>query len=80
MKDVAMPTLTLQEAQHHLADIVLDQPPGTKFEITNNGDVVATIETAQTPKRSPKLGTLSGTVISMQDFDLPLEEFAEYTS
>jgi hypothetical protein len=71
-----MPTLTLQDAQHQLAYIVLNQPPGTKFEIVNNGDVIATIETTHTPKKTPKLGTLAGTVISMKDFDLPLEEFA----
>ena len=75
-----MATVTLQEAQSKLADLVHGLVPGEELLITENDRPVARLiptlpEPPQTPRR---LGTLRGTVLSMEHFDDPLEEFEEY--
>lgn len=74
-------TVTLQEAQTTLPELIRTQPPGEPLLITDGGVVVATLVTpsppAQTP--APKLGTLRSTVLSMEHFDDPLPGFEEYT-
>jgi hypothetical protein len=45
--------------------------------LTRDDKPVATIK-ATPPREAPRLGTLKGTVLSMEHFDDPLEEFEEY--
>ena len=77
-----MTTITIQEAQANLRDVIHALPPGEEVVITENDRPIARLlpaaeSTAKTPRRS---GTMKGTVLSMApDFDAPLEDFKEYT-
>lgn len=71
-----MTTVTLEEAQAHLAELVRSLPPGEDIRITDAGQTVATLTVAsRSPTEPRRLGTLRGTVLSMDRFDEPLEEF-----
>jgi antitoxin (DNA-binding transcriptional repressor) of toxin-antitoxin stability system len=73
-----MTTITLQEAQASLAELIHRLGPGEEAVLTENDQPVARI--ISTRQRSDrKLGTLRGTVIQMSaDFDAPLDDFKEY--
>jgi antitoxin (DNA-binding transcriptional repressor) of toxin-antitoxin stability system len=73
-----MTTISLQEAQAGLADLIRRLAPGEEAILTENDQPVARIiSTGQRSER--KLGTLKGTVIQMSgDFDAPLDDFKEY--
>ena len=74
-----MTFVTIQEAQANLPDLIQQQVPGEELQITENGETVAKLVVV--PKRSKeprKLGQMRGTVLSMEHFDDPLEEFEEY--
>lgn len=73
-----MTTISLQEAQAGLADLIHRLAPGEEAILTENDQPVARIvSTRQRSER--KLGTLKGTVIQMSDdFDAPLDDFKEY--
>jgi len=71
-------TVSLQEAQAGLAELIHGLTPGDEVVITENNQPVARIIPAPQPGER-KLGTLSGTVRHMSpDFDAPLEDFREY--
>ncbi len=76
-------TVTLEEAQAALPHLLCN-PSGEPLLITDGGVVIATVlatpqltQPAQ-PKPLRKLGTLQGTVLSMEHFDDPLPGFEEY--
>ncbi|HHK41172.1 MAG TPA: type II toxin-antitoxin system Phd/YefM family antitoxin [Planctomycetaceae bacterium] len=73
-----MTTITIQEAQSKLSDLIQQLKPGDEIVITeNNRPVARLIAASAQPQR--KLGTLKGTVTYMaDDFDAPLDEFKEY--
>ena len=76
-----MQTITLQEAQHHLAEIIERLPPGEEIIITRDDKAVATIRaTSPAGHRQPRrLGTLRGSVRYLApDFDAIPEGFEEY--
>jgi len=76
-----MQTVTLQEAQGHLAEIIEKLPPGAEVVITRDDKPVATIRAAAAPAppKQRQLGTLRGSVLYMApDFDAIPEEFEEY--
>lgn len=78
-----MLTVTLQEAQSKLAELVRGLSPGQELLITEDDRPVARLiptppEPPAPPRKERKLGTLRGTVLSMEHFDDPLEEFEEY--
>ena len=75
-----MPTVTIEEAQNSLSDLIHSLPPGEEVVITENDRPVARLVSAAAPQRTPRQpGTLKGTVLSMApDFDAPLEDFREY--
>ena len=78
-----MLTVTLQEAQSKLAELVRGLSPGQELLITEDDRPVARLiptppEPPAPPRKERKLGTLRGTVLSMEHFDDPLEEFGEY--
>ncbi len=76
-----MTTITIQEAQAQLEEIIHRLAPGDEVVITENNQPVARLvpTAAQVPPRKiPRLGTLRGTVLSMEQFDDPLEDFKEY--
>jgi prevent-host-death family protein len=74
-----MATITIQQAQAPLPDLIHRLAPGEEVCITENNQPVAKlIPTGEPPKNPPQFGTLRGTVLSMEHFDDPLEEFEEY--
>ena len=75
-----MTTITLEEAQASLSSLIHRLVPGDEIAIVENNRTVAKlIVTAPEPSTKPRqFGTLRGTVLSMEHFDDPLEDFAEY--
>ena len=76
-----MATITLQEAQATLPDLIHRLAPGEELVITENDQPVAKLVVTplpEPPKKLRQLGTMRGTVLSMEHFDDPLEDFAEY--
>jgi prevent-host-death family protein len=75
-----MTTVSLQEAQSKLSELVHQLNPGEELIITENNHPVARLLATPTPKRQPRRpGTLRGTVLYMaSDFDAPLDDFKEY--
>ncbi len=74
-----MATITLEDAQARLPELIEQLNPGDEIVITRNAKPVARLVGEQKPKQPRKLGTLKGTVLYMApDFDAPLEDFKEY--
>lgn len=84
-----MATITLQEAQASLADVVHRLAPGERITITEDGRPVAELVVPWLfPKRPPrprppvtgipKAGQYEGRLVVPDDFDEPLEEMREY--
>ncbi|MGA2700113.1 MAG: type II toxin-antitoxin system prevent-host-death family antitoxin [Isosphaeraceae bacterium] len=75
-----MPTVTIQEAQARLSDLIHRLAPGDEVVITENGEPVAKLARTEPKKQWPcKAGSAKGTIHWMSlVFDEPLEEFKEY--
>ncbi len=73
-----MASVTIQEAQATLYDLIHRLTPGDEVVITENNQPVARLVASPLPRKVPQLGTLRGTVLSMEHFDDPLEDFKEY--
>ncbi len=76
-----MTTVTIQEFQAQLPDLIRRLAPGDKIVITENDQPIATLTPTPTAldAKPRKLGTMKGTVLYMApDFDAPLEDFREY--
>ena len=74
-------TITVDEAQAKLKDLIHQLSPGDEIIITENAQPVAKLvgEPAKPPKQRPAPGMFPGSIIYMApDFDEPLEEFKEY--
>jgi len=75
-----MQSVTVEEAQSHLAEILDKLPPGAELVITRDDKPVATLRATPqtTPPRQRQLGTLRGSVLKMApDFDAIPEGFEE---
>jgi antitoxin (DNA-binding transcriptional repressor) of toxin-antitoxin stability system len=69
-------TITVEEAQAHLKELIGKLAPGEELVITDNQQPVAKLVAARPAER--KLGTMKGTVRYMApDFDAPLDDFKE---
>jgi antitoxin (DNA-binding transcriptional repressor) of toxin-antitoxin stability system len=75
-----MATVTLQEAQAHLLQLIGQLAPGEEIVITRDEKPIALLTAPPSPPApSRKLGTMRGSVLYMApDFDAPLEDFKEY--
>jgi prevent-host-death family protein len=75
-----MSTITIEEAQAQLPELIDKLRPGEEIVITRNDEPIARLTGQVQPERPPRQpGTLKGTVLYMApDFDAPLEEFKEY--
>lgn len=75
-----MASVTIQEAQASLIDLIHRLTPGEEVLITENDRPVARlIPTSPEPAAERQLGKMAGTVLYMApDFDAPLEDFKEY--
>jgi antitoxin (DNA-binding transcriptional repressor) of toxin-antitoxin stability system len=79
-KGAIMQTVSLEEAQSRLAEILDTLPPGEEVLITRGDEPVATIRAVPAaPREGPRFGTLKGTVLHMApDFDAIPEGFEDY--
>lgn len=74
-----MPTLTIQEAQAQLPELIHHLSPGEEVVITENDQPIAKLVIAEPKKQWPcKAGSAKGKIWIAPDFDEPLEEFKEY--
>ncbi|MBC8117092.1 MAG: type II toxin-antitoxin system Phd/YefM family antitoxin [Candidatus Saccharimonas sp.] len=77
-----MTTISIQEAQATLTDLIHRLIPGEEVVITEDDQPVARIvpTAPQFSGRTPRLpGTLRGSVLYMApDFDAPLDDFKDY--
>ena len=75
-----MSTVTIEDAQRRLAELIAQLRPGAEIIITRDQKPVARlIGEARPEAQQRQLGTLRGTVRHMApDFDAPLEDFKEY--
>lgn len=74
-----MGTITIQEARDNLDELIHRLSPGEELVITENDQPVAKlVATSSLPRKAPKLGTQRGSVLSMEHFDDPLDDFREY--
>jgi prevent-host-death family protein len=76
-----MATVTIEEAQANLSEIIHRMHLGEEVVITQHDQPVARIVPPQpVTRREPRQpGTLRGTVVYMApDFDAPLDDFKEY--
>jgi prevent-host-death family protein len=71
-------TVTLEEAQAHLAELIDKLAPDEELVITDNQQPVARLLPVKT-KALRKLGTMRGSVKYIApNFDAPLDAFSEY--
>jgi antitoxin (DNA-binding transcriptional repressor) of toxin-antitoxin stability system len=74
-----MSTVTIQEAQANLTELIHGLTPGDELLITENQQPVARLIAARAAPPLRKLGTMPGSVTYMApDFDAPLDDFKEY--
>jgi prevent-host-death family protein len=73
-------TISVEEAQAKLKQLIDRLAPGEEIVITENQQPVAKLVGAPVQQRKPRQpGSLRGTVLYMApDFDAPLEDFKEY--
>ncbi len=74
-----METYTVQNAQKSLDELLSDAHKGKTVVITaENGWAVTLVPTPISAKKSRKAGSARGQVWMSDDFDDPLEDFADY--
>ena len=74
-----MMTVSIQEAQAKLSDLIHRLTPGDEVVITENNQPVARLVASAASQPPRRLGSLRGTVRYMAaDFDAPLDDFKEY--
>jgi len=74
-----MATVTLEEAQAHLPEMIEQLQPGEEITITNCGQPLAKLRKAERTSWPCKAGSYKKAEIWMApDFDAPLEDFKEY--
>jgi len=73
-------TVSIQEAQTRLTELIRQLSPGEEVVITEGDRPVARLIPTPPPERKPRrLGTLRGMVLHVApDFDEPLDDFREY--
>jgi antitoxin (DNA-binding transcriptional repressor) of toxin-antitoxin stability system len=74
-----MPTLTLDEAQAHLREIVAGLQPGEEVVLTDNGQPLAKLVKTGRTRWPCNAGSAQDKILWIApDFDASLEEFTEY--
>ncbi|MBI1915678.1 MAG: DUF2281 domain-containing protein [Planctomycetes bacterium] len=74
-----MPTVTLQEAQARLPELLGQLLPGEEITITDHGQPLAQVKKLERTLWPSKAGCYRNAEFWMApDFDAPLEDFKEY--
>jgi antitoxin (DNA-binding transcriptional repressor) of toxin-antitoxin stability system len=74
-----MITVTIQEAQAQLVDLIHCLRDGDEVVITENDRPVAKLAKTEPKKKWPcKAGSAKGKIWMAPDFDAPLEDFKDY--
>lgn len=74
-----MPTVTVEEAQGHLEEIITGLNPGESLVLVLDGEPVATLVRTPPKQRPCKAGSYRKAEFWMAaDFDAPLEDFKDY--
>lgn len=70
-----MTFISLEDAQHHLAELIDKLLPGEEKILTRDGQPVARLQILPKPCTQPrKLGTQPGSIVYMaDDFDAPMD-------
>jgi prevent-host-death family protein len=72
-------TVTIEEAQAHLAELISKLAPGQEIVITKNEQPVATLMGQRTSTHQPRQpGSAKGQLIILADDEEHLEDFKEY--
>jgi len=76
---IIMPTVTIEEAQVKLQELIDGLAPGEEVIITRNQQPVAKLVGQQRPMRKPRRpGSAKGTLVILTEDDAHLEDFKEY--
>jgi antitoxin (DNA-binding transcriptional repressor) of toxin-antitoxin stability system len=74
-----MPTMTLEEFQPRIQEVIAGLNPGEPLVITQDGEPVATLTRSERKQWPCKAGSAKNKILWIApDFDAPLEEFREY--
>ena len=74
-----MTTITLEEAQTHLSELLSRLQPGEEVLITAAGQAVAQMKKAERTSWPCQAGSAKDKILWIApDFDAPLEDFKEY--
>ncbi len=73
-----MSTVTLEEAQARLPQLLEQLKPGEELTITEQGQPLAQVKKAERTEWPCRAGSARGKIHLAPDFDAPLEEFREY--
>ena len=76
----AVTQIALSEAQQNLAELVKAVGRGEEFVITVDGAPAAIVSPPEPTqvRRRPRLGSAQGQIWMSEDFDAPLDDFADY--
>lgn len=70
--------IELDQVAEHLAELIEEVQKGGEVLLTQDDHPVAKLTKYQAPDGKRRLGTAKGLIIMSDDFDEPLEDFAEY--
>ena len=74
-----MPSVTIEEAQARLPQLLAQLQPGEEMTITDQGQPLAQVKKTERTSWPCKAGTAKDKVLWIApDFDAPLEDFKEY--
>jgi antitoxin (DNA-binding transcriptional repressor) of toxin-antitoxin stability system len=73
-----MSTVTLEEAQSKLANLIAQLRPGEEMTILDQGQPIAQVKKVERTLWPCKAGSAAGKIRMAPDFDAPLDDFAEY--
>ncbi|MFN0053291.1 MAG: type II toxin-antitoxin system Phd/YefM family antitoxin [Planctomycetales bacterium] len=73
-----MPSVTVEEAQSQLSELLEKLGPGEEVTITDHGRPLAQMKKVQRTSWPCQAGSAKGKIRLAPDFDAPLDDFREY--
>jgi antitoxin (DNA-binding transcriptional repressor) of toxin-antitoxin stability system len=74
-----MSTVTLENAESHLRELIAGLPPGEELLIADRGQPLARLVRSERTSWPCRAGSAKDSILWIApDFDAPLEEFREY--